>query len=108
MFSDQMLNLLADEIIKFDPQPHGPPEYDHGREYQASGEIGGQHRRGNSLSWDTGELFPNGEHTVFVGRDHSFGVLGRPWSRDCVSSATAPSVPSRHATTGLSKRSSGD
>jgi hypothetical protein len=35
--------------------------------------------------WDTGGLFPNGDYTIFVGRDHAFGILGHPWEQSlCV------------------------
>jgi hypothetical protein len=35
--------------------------------------------------WDVGGLFPNGDYTIFVGRDYSFGILGHPWERSlCV------------------------
>jgi Protein of unknown function (DUF2716) len=28
--------------------------------------------------WDIGGLFPNGDYTIFVGRDDAFGILGHP------------------------------
>jgi Protein of unknown function (DUF2716) len=31
--------------------------------------------------WDVGGLFPNGDYTIFVGRDFAFGVLGHPWEQ---------------------------
>jgi hypothetical protein len=31
--------------------------------------------------WDTGGLFPNGDYTIFVGRDHAFGIVGHPWEQ---------------------------
>ena len=35
--------------------------------------------------WDVGGLFPNGDYTIFVGRDYTFGILGHPWERSlCV------------------------
>ncbi len=35
--------------------------------------------------WDTGGLFPNGDYTIFVGRDHAFGIVGHPWEQSlCV------------------------
>lgn len=35
--------------------------------------------------WDTGGLFPNGDYTIFVGRDYAFGILGHPWEQSlCV------------------------
>jgi hypothetical protein len=35
--------------------------------------------------WNTGCLFPNGDYTIFVGRDCAFGLLGHPWERSlCV------------------------
>jgi hypothetical protein len=35
--------------------------------------------------WDVGGLFPNGDYTIFVGRDHAFGLVGNPWEQSlCV------------------------
>jgi hypothetical protein len=31
--------------------------------------------------WDVGGLLPNGDYTIFVGRDHAYGILGHPWER---------------------------
>lgn len=40
--------------------------------------------------WDVGGLFPNGDYTIFVGRDDRFGMLGHPWEQSlCVFGATA-------------------
>ena len=40
--------------------------------------------------WDVGGLFPNGDYTIFVGRDYAFGILGHPWERSlCVFGQTA-------------------
>ena len=62
--------------------------------------------------WDGGGLFPNGDYTIFVGRDYAFGVLGHPWERSscvfgepAVAAFTAPgttasSQPSCAATAG--------
>jgi hypothetical protein len=35
--------------------------------------------------WDTGGLFPNGDYTIFVSRDHRLGIVGHPWEQSlCV------------------------
>jgi Protein of unknown function (DUF2716) len=35
--------------------------------------------------WDVGGLFPNGDYTIFVGRDYALGILGHPWEHSlCV------------------------
>ncbi|WP_436535596.1 DUF2716 domain-containing protein [Actinoplanes sp. HUAS TT8] len=40
--------------------------------------------------WDTGGLFPNGDYTIFVGRDQAFGIVGHPWEQSlCVFGAAA-------------------
>jgi hypothetical protein len=40
--------------------------------------------------WDVGGLFPNGDYTIFVGRDYAFGILGHPWEQSlCVFGARA-------------------
>ena len=40
--------------------------------------------------WDTGGLFPNGDYTIFVGREDGFGLVGHPWERSlCVFGAPA-------------------
>lgn len=48
-------------------------------------------------NWDTGGLFPNGDYTIFVGRDHAFGILGHPWEQSlCVFGATAVEAFTAH------------
>jgi hypothetical protein len=40
--------------------------------------------------WEFGGLFPNGDYTIFLGRDAAFGILGHPWERTiCVFGAPA-------------------
>jgi hypothetical protein len=35
--------------------------------------------------WNVGGLFPNGDFTIFLGRDDAFGIIGHPWERSlCV------------------------
>jgi hypothetical protein len=47
--------------------------------------------------WDCGGLFPNGDYTIFVGRDHAFGLLGHPWERSlCVFGAAAVDAFTEH------------
>jgi hypothetical protein len=43
--------------------------------------------------WDVGGLFPNGDYTIFVGRDHGFGILGHPFEHSlCVFGESAVSA----------------
>lgn len=39
--------------------------------------------------WDVGGLFPNGDYTIFAGRDYAFAILGHPWEHSLCLIGTA-------------------
>jgi hypothetical protein len=46
--------------------------------------------------WDTGGLFPNGDYTIFVGRDDAFGLVGHPWEQSLCVFGTAVAAFAAH------------